>query len=322
MKAAVLHQRGEAPRYEDFPDPVLGNDELRVQVKAVALENIDRAVASGAHFASAQLMPIIPGIIGSDGIGMLGDGRVIGFAGMKPPYGSMAETAVIPNTHFVATPEGIDAVTMAAAPSSALTALFPLKWGAKLQPGQTVLINGATGFAGKLAVQIAKLLGAGRIVGTGRHQPTLESLRDLGADAVVDLKQSDEKIMEAFRSEGGETGYHIILDFLWGHPTELIIEAIKPRELAFAKHPIRLIQAGEMAGATISLAADALRTSGLEIVGAGAGITPEAMGEGVQQVYDWLRTGKIHPDIEAVPLKDVESAWKRDVHGKRLVIVP
>src|SRR5262249_33591726 len=165
----------------------------------------------------------------------------------------------------------------AAAPGSALTALFPLKWGAKLQPGETVLINGATGFAGKLAIQVTRLLGTQRVIGTGRNALALEKLRELGADAVVDLKQSDADVVEAFKREAGTSGYQVILDFAWGHPTELLLEALVPHELSFATHRVRLVQIGEMAGPTISLAAEALRTSGLEILGASSGTTPEAV---------------------------------------------
>lgn len=110
---------------------------------------------------------------------------------------------------------------------------------------------------------------------------------------------------------------------MWGHPTELLIEALVPREISFAKHRVRLVQIGEVVGPKISLAAEALRTSGLEILGAGGGLTPESIAEGTQQVWEWIQAGKLQADIEQVPLKDVESAWKRtDVHGKRIVIVP
>jgi NADPH2:quinone reductase len=323
MKAAVLHQPGSTPRCEDFPDPIIGENELLVHVKAVSLENVDRATARGTHFATRQFFPQLPAIVGFDGIGALDDGRLIGFGGIRPPYGAMAERTVIQNGYYVPIPEGVDAVTAAAIPGPALTALFPLKWGAALQPGQTVLINGATGFAGRLAVQVARLVGAGRIVGSGRNPVSLGQLIDLGADAVIDLKQPDEALAEAFRREAGETGYHVILDFLWGHPTELLIQSLVPDKLVFARHPVRLIQVGEMAGPTLSLPADAVRTSGLEIIGGGSGLTPEAMAEGAAQVWDWIRTGKLRYELEPVPLRDIESAWARqDVGGKRLVIVP
>lgn len=323
MKAAVLHAFGEPPRYEDFPDPTPEDNELVIQVKAVALENIDRAMAQGTHFASRQFLPHLPAIVGSDGIGLLDGQGLIGFGGMHPPYGSMAEKAVIPRGYFVPIPAEVDAGTAAAVPGSTLTSLFPLKWGACLQPGETVLINGATGFAGKLAVQVARLLGAKRVIGTGRHAASLRALQTLGADSVIDLKQSDAEVAEALKHEASTSGYDVVLDFLWGHPTEILLNALIPEELAFAKHRTRLIQIGMMAGSHISLPADALRTSGLEIMGAGSYITPEALAEGTALAWEWIQAGKLTADVEPVPLKEVEKAWLRtDLQGKRLVIVP
>ena len=321
MKAAVLHNFGEMPKYEDFPDPTPGEGQTLVHVKAVALENVDKVMAEGSHFASRQFLSTLPAIIGFDGIGMLEDGRLVGFGGVKAPYGAMAEKTVIPQGYHVPVPEGVDAVIAAALPASALTSLFPLKWGAKLAPGGTVLINGATGVSGKLAVQIAKLLGAGRVIGTGRNKESMEQVREFGAEAVIDLKQPDAKLIEDFKKEAGE-GYDVILDFLWGHPTEVLIKTLIPNEIRMSK-PVRLVQIGEKAGTTLSLSADSLRTSGLEIRGGAAGITAEAMSEATDQVWEWLKADKLRMDIEQVPLKDIEHVWQRtDFQGKRIVIVP
>ena len=170
-----------------------------------------------------QFLPRLPAIVGSDGIGVSDDGRLIGFGGMKPPYGSMAEKAVIPALYQAPIPDGIDAATAAAVPSSALTALFPLRWGVQFQPGETVLVNGGTGFAGKFAIQVAKLLGAERIVATGRDEDTLRMLPSLGTDSVIDLKQSDTSLARAFKREAGASGYDIILDFLWGYQRNCLL---------------------------------------------------------------------------------------------------
>ncbi|WP_040203590.1 quinone oxidoreductase family protein [Neobacillus jeddahensis] len=322
MKAAVLQKFGDTPRYQDFPDPVPSQNEVLIQVKAVTLENIDKMMTEGTHFASKQFLTQLPAIVGFDGIGELPDGRLVGFGGTKAPYGAMAEKTVVPSMYTVPVPDDVDAVIAAALPASALTSLFPLKWGAKLQQGETVLINGATGVSGKLAVQIAKLLGAGRIVGTGRNPESLERVIELGADAVIDLTQSEQQVMEAFKKEA-DIGIDIVLDFLWGSPTELLIKALTPQELGFTGHRTRLIQIGEKAGASISLPADALRTSGLEITGAAAGLTAEAMNEGTNLVWEWLKGNKLTMDIEEVPLQDIETIWKRnDFQGKRIVIIP
>ncbi len=322
MKAAVLHQIGDLPKFEDFPDPQPSAEELLIQVKAVALENIDKALVKGTHFASGQFLSKLPSIVGTDGIGTLEDGTLVGFGGIQPPYGSLAEKTVIRKGYYVPIPEGVDAVTAAALPASTLTSLFPLKWGAKLQPGETVLINGATSVTGVLAIQVAKLLGAGRVIGTGRHAETLATLPQLGADAVIDLNQPEEALIQALGQEV-EKGVDVILDCLWGRPTELIIKALTPREISFAKRRVRLIQIGEMAGTAITLPAEALRTSGLEIMGGGAGLTPEAMGEGTQLMWELLKAGKLTLEIVKAPLSEIESAWQRtDLHGKRLVVVP
>ena len=151
-----------------------------------------------------------------------------------------------------------------------------------------------------------------------RHSPW-ES--EIALRLCIDLKQADEELMSNFKKQAGE-GYDVILDFLWGHPTEVLIKALIPSEIKMAK-PIRLMQIGEKAGTAISLSADSLRTSGLEIRGGAAGITPEAMGEGANQVWDWLQQNKLQMDIEQVSLKDIESVWKRtDFQGKRIVVVP
>ncbi len=322
MMAAVLHNFGETPRYEDFPDPTPEKDWVLIQVKAVALENVDKMMAAGTHFASRQFFPKLPAIVGFDGIGLLEDGRLIGFGGMKAPYGAMAEKTVVPAAYTVPVPAGVDAVTAATLPASALTSLFPLKWSAKLQPGETILINGATGVSGKLAIQIAKMLCAGRVIGTGRSEESLKRASKLGADAVIDLKQPDEKLAESFKREAGD-GYDIILDFLWGHPTEVLIQTLVPSELGFAPKRVRLVQIGDKAGTTISLSADAIRTSGLEIIGASAGISPDAIAEGTNQVWDWIKAHQLQMDIEQAPLRDIESVWKRtDFQGRRIVVIP
>jgi NADPH2:quinone reductase len=323
MKAAVIQKFGDIPRYEDFPDPQVGEGDLPVTVKAAALENFDKMTAKGEHYASKRLFSKLPAIIGHSGVGTLDDGALVTFGGTKPPYGTMAERAVVPKEYkqfIAAVPEGVDAEVAAALPASALTSFLPLKYGAKLQSGETVLINGATGVSGKLAVQLAKLLGAGRIVGTGRNEESLRSVIELGADAVIDIKKSEGEVEEAFAKERGE-GYDVILDFLWGHPTELLLKTLVPKEAGFAQRRIRFVQIGEAAGPAISLPAEAIRTSGVEITGAG-NIPPEVVPEAMTQVWDWIKENKLCIDIERVPLKDIADAWERKTEGKRIVVVP
>jgi len=322
MKAAVLHEFGSLPRYEDFSEPTADAGDVLIHVKAAVLENFDKMAAQGVHYASKRMFPQLPAIVGHSGVGTLTDGTLVAFGGSRPPYGTMAEIAV-PKEYagYVSpVPEGVDAGLAAALPASALTSYLPLKWGAKLEPGQSVLILGATGVSGKLAVRIASLLGAGKVVAAGREASILESLRKMGAGAIIDLKEPDTEVYGAFVRESGG-GYDVILDFLWGHPTELLFRAITPNEVGFAKHRTRYIQIGQAAGAAISFPAEALRTSGLELSGVG-NVPPEALPQALEQVWTWVREGKLTMNIEKVDLSCVTEAWLRKTTGERIVIVP
>jgi NADPH:quinone reductase-like Zn-dependent oxidoreductase len=187
--------------------------------------------------------------------------------------------------------------------------------------GETVLIQGATGVAGRLAVRVARLLGAGRIVGTGRDDDALGQLRGLGADTVINTAVPDEALIGAFRDAKGE-GYDVVLDFLWGRPTELLLRALVPKELTMAK-PTRLIQVGESAGPTLTLAAESLRTSGVELYGVTKGLDATTMMQAYQQAVQWAQDGALTFDLERVPLSQIQTAWQRsDLRGRRLVVMP
>jgi NADPH2:quinone reductase len=318
MKAAVLHEYGGVPRYEEFPDPVAGDDELLIEVRAAAVENVDRMVAAGTHFASAQLMPKLPAIPCFDGVGALADGTLVGFGLPRPPYGALAEVTVVPRANVTPVPEGIEPA-VAVVLGSAITG-FCIQTAGGFSPGETVLIQGATGVAGRLAVQVARLLEAGRIVATGRDDAALEEVAALGADAVINTAVPDDDLVAAYAREA-EGGYDVVLDFLWGRPTELLIRALVPDRLAHAK-PTRLVQVGESAGPAIRLTADGLRTSGLEIYGAAKGLDAEVMADAYARVVEWARAGELRFALERVPLSEIESAWSRtDLRGKRLVVV-
>jgi NADPH:quinone reductase-like Zn-dependent oxidoreductase len=191
--------------------------------------------------------------------------------------------------------------------------------------GETVLILGATGVTGKLAVQTAKLLGAGRVIAAGRNEQVLSTLHDLGADSTIRLDKPGRDLTEAFAREAGDAGFDVIIDYIWGPPTEALLSAIARRDLNPALSRVRLIEVGESAGRTISLAAAALRSSKLEILGAGSGnapASPEIWLEAIGQLLSNVASGKLRIDTERVPLREVEDAWQRDQHGWRTVIIP
>jgi NADPH:quinone reductase-like Zn-dependent oxidoreductase len=321
MKAAVLHALGAIPRFEDFPDPQPGQDEVLVHVTAASLKNIDKALASGSHYGSDGQLPTVCGV---DGVGVLENGTRVFCGGARRPYGMMATLSVVPRTWCVPVPEGVDDCVAAALPNPALSSWLPLTWRAQLKRGETVLVLGATGVAGKLAVQIAKHLGAGRVVAAGRNERILQTLASLGADATIALSQSDEDLALAFSREALRGHFDIVLDYVWGHPTEVLLAALTGHDVRAESRGVRLIEIGEMAGPTISLPAAALRSSGIEISGTGGGSVPHSViFDAFPKMWALAATGQLHIDTERVPLADVESAWRRnDLPGRRLVIIP
>jgi len=321
MKAAVLHTLGKSPRFEDFPEPQAGENEVIAQVKAASLKNIDKAMASGSHYGSHRELPVICGV---DGVAVLDDGTRVFCGGCRPPYGMMAEQTVVSRAWCLPVPDGVDDDTAAALPNPALSAWLPLVWRAQLKPGETVLILGATGVAGKLAIQIAKHLGAGRVVAAGRNAPILETLPDLGADATIALDQADPELTTAFSREARRQRFDIVLDYVWGHPTEVLLDALTGHDVMAESDTLRLIEIGDMAGPTISLSAAALRSSGIEIYGSGGGSIPHtAIFEAFPKIWALAARDELRIDTEPVPLAEIENAWQRnDLQGRRLVIIP
>lgn len=319
MKAAIINAFGETPCYSEFPDPIPSAGEQLLSVQACALENFDKGTAAGLHYSSKTLFPQFPAIVGTDGVGRTAEGKMVWFGNMRPPYGAFASTVAA--GYVLPVPDGIDAAKAAAIPPSVLTCLLPLKYSAKLQPGETVLVNGATGVTGRIAVQVAKMLGAGKVIATGRNERSMQLLRQLGADEVIDLKQPEEQLVAAFAS-AAESGIDIVVDFLWGRPAELLLGAFIPGEAGFARRRTRYIQAGEKAGPQVSLRGSMLRTSGLELMGIGK-LSFDIVQEEMKEVWDWIATDKLYMEIERVSLSAIAEAWQRnDLEGKRLVVVP
>jgi NADPH:quinone reductase-like Zn-dependent oxidoreductase len=319
MKAAVLHKLGNPPRYEEFPEPAAGSGEAIVRVLAASLKPIDKQLAAGTHYASPRELPVV---CGADGVGQLLDGARIFFGGPRRPYGAMAERTVVPAGFCFPVPTGMDDATAAALPNPGVSALLSLNNRARVAKGETVLILGATGVTGALAVQIAKLLGAGRVIGAGRNREALEKLRELGADATIRLDQPDDDLKKAFASEAGDRGFNVIVDYVWGRPTEVLLAAITRAEFAAVNPETRLLQVGESAGPTISLPAAVLRSTALTILGTAGMPAREVLVAAMQQVLAWGAAGTIRIETEKIPLADIEQAWQRTERSRRLVLIP
>ncbi len=319
MRAAVLRELGKTPQVEEFPEPTPGEGEVLIHISAAALKSVDKQIAAGTHYASPHELPVV---CGTDGVGRLEDGARVFFGGPRRPYGAMAERTVAKRALFFSVPEDLDDATAAAIPNPGVSAWLSLKHIAKLAAGETVLILGATGVTGKLAVQIAKLLGAGRVVATGRNEQILSTLCELGADASIRLDLPNQELVEAFRREAARKRFDVVIDYLWGRPTEALLAAMTAKEFAVAGGATRLVEVGESAGPAITLPAAVLRSTALTILGT-AGIPAwDVLTDAFHQVMNYAARGRLRIETERVPLTEIRDAWERNASGRRLVVIP
>lgn len=319
MKAAVLHTLGAPPRYEDFPEPAAGDGEAIVDVLTASLKPVDRQMASGRHYASPPELPFVCGI---DGLGRLDNGQRVFFGGTRAPYGAMAQRTVVRQAFAFPVPDNLSDELGAALPNPGVSAWLSLAYRAKLTPGDNVLILGATGVTGKLAIRIAKILGASRVVAAGRNRERLNVLNQLGADATIPLDVPDEELAASFTRAAGDKGFQVVLDYVWGHPAEVLLGAMTRKEFAAAGTETRYVQVGEGAGATISLPAAVLRSAPITIMGT-AGIPPiEILGDALQKVMAHGASGELQIETQRIPLAEIETAWEQDQQGTRFVVIP
>jgi NADPH2:quinone reductase len=319
MNAAVLCTLGKPPRFAEFSEPVAQDGEVVVHVHAAALKPVDKQLASGSHYASSRELPFVCGI---DGVGHIDDGQRVYFGGTRSPYGSMAQRTVVRKAFTFPIPDGLSDETAAAIVNPGVSAWLTLAARAKLTPGDNVLILGATGVTGKLAIKIAKLLGAARVVAAGRNREILNTLHQHGADATIQLDAPAQDLSEAFAREAGQPGFQVVVDYVWGKPAEAFFAAITRKEFAVIESETRYVQAGESAGPAISLPAAVLRSTPVTIMGT-AGLPPrEILIDALQKVMTHAASGELGMDTERVPLADIEAAWQRDQKGRRFVIIP
>jgi len=320
MNAAVVESFDAPPRYTVFADPVPLEGEKLVTITAAGLHPIVKGLASGAHYGSGGTLPFVAGV---DGVGRLDDGTRVYFGVSRPPFGTFAELGLASGAVCIPLPDGLDDATAAGIANPAMSSAVALKARAKFDAGESVLILGATGIAGQLAVQIAKRLGARRVVAAGRNPHALEEAKTLGADATISLELEHDALIAAFRSEIDGAGVDIVLDYLWGPPAEAALAAIAQKVLSKAAPGVRYVQIGSMAGTIIPLSAATLRSSGLELLGSGFGSASlDQIRVALTEFFAMAATSPFHTAIKTVPLRDVEALWNSPERGARLVFQP
>ncbi|HYB29638.1 MAG TPA: zinc-binding alcohol dehydrogenase family protein [Solirubrobacteraceae bacterium] len=319
MNAAVVSSFDEPPHYHqvDVPEPRTA-DELLVDVLAVGLHPRVRSGARGGHYTSTGALPMIPGI---DGVGRRPDGKRIYFVATNDTTGTMAEKALVDARRAVELPDGVDVTKVAAAMNPAMSSWVALRRRVPLEPNQSVLVLGATGNAGTMAVQVAKRLGAGRVIGAGRGPGRLNALTAIGADAVVQLTADADLIAGALAKAAAEVD--IVVDYLWGAPAQQAIPALLTARADHSR-PLDWIQIGAIAGPTIELPSVALRSANLRIQGSGQGsVSPAAYLAELPSLIAEIAAGRIAVTANPVPLAEVERIWNEpDVPGARTVLVP
>ncbi len=321
MKAAVIFKPGEMPQCVDYPEPVAQNeDELLITVKAAAIKHFDKARAGEKNY-SADKGKQDATVIGGDGVGVLADGTRVFALGVS---GMIAEKATIMKSRMVKLPDGLDDATAAALPNAVAGSAMALRFRAAMQSGENVLINGATGFTGKIAVQMAKHYGANKIFVTGRNEQSLQSLIALGADETISIKQDDETFVAKIKQIHANTPIDIIIDYLWGHTAVIILDSLKGK--GSSTHKTRFVSVGSFTGDTIPLSSENLRSADIHLTGSGLGSWKKdemitLFTEIIPEMFQLAAENKLTVDTEKVSLNDIERLWNMKVHGgKRLVI--
>jgi NADPH:quinone reductase-like Zn-dependent oxidoreductase len=310
MRAAVLHEHGEAPHCGEFPDPEPGPGEVVVEVEAAGLHHLDLHKASGTFYTGP---PPLPSVVGTDGVGRAG-GRKVYFDVTVPPYGSMAQRCPVPADALIDVPEPLDPAIAAALGNSGLGGWLAVAWRSGLQAGETVLVLGATGAVGAIAVQAAKLLGAGRVIAAALADERLPRLR--GADATVAIDEVDD-VAAAIR-EAADGGVDVTIDTLWGEPALAAMRAAN----RFGRH----VEVGQLAATEIELPAPLIRSLSLDVRGFSVAHPPiELRRDAFARLCEHVGSGAIVLDVERVPLADVHTAWERQrvaAGGPKLVLLP
>jgi NADPH2:quinone reductase len=312
VKAAVIHAVGAPPEVGIAPEPV-GE---AIEVLAAPINPIDLAVSRGVLASGHPQLPYVPGC---EAVGRTADGRIVWLFGGslgRTSNGAHAERAAVGDALTVDVPEGADAALAAGLGIAGLAGWLPFAWRAPLTGGEEVLVLGATGSVGLVAVQTAKLLGAARVVAAGRSAAGLQRAADHGADATLRLDEAGD-LVAAFKEVFDGNGPSYVFDPLWGEPGAAVV-------LAAAPHAT-IVNLGQSAGPTAALSSEAVRFKGLSILGMSVYNAPlEVLAEQYRRLVERAIAGHIRLDVEQVPLDSVADAWQRQAEGAgtKIVVIP
>jgi NADPH:quinone reductase-like Zn-dependent oxidoreductase len=308
VKAAVLAELGAAPGVGelDRPEPQAGQQ--LIEVEAAGLNPVDVNVSRGLQFP-----PPLPYVVGMEGIGRTADGRRVYFDAAMQPFGSFAEYCIVAGEDLMDVPDGVDSAAAMPFGIAGLAAWTGFRARGSLNEGDSVLVLGASSIVGQIAVQIARRLGAGRVVAAARDAAQLDRLAGLGADATVRLR-ADRTQLVAELQDAAAGGFDFVLDLLWGEPLVAAIEAM-------AEYG-RVVQIGGSASPTADLPARSIRNRGIAIVGHTIYHAPVSdRAEGFATMCGMSVSGELVAPVEEVALEDVAEAWERQQGGPHVKLV-
>jgi NADPH:quinone reductase-like Zn-dependent oxidoreductase len=321
MKAAVISAAGTPPIYADFSEPLPAEGKEFITVTASALSQFSKSRSTGRHYSSSGAFP---SVAGADGVGRTASGRRVYFVLPEAPFGALSEKTLVASRQCINIPDAVDDLTAAAIANPGMSAWAAMVERACLQPGETVLVNGATGTAGRLAVQLAKYLGAGRVIATARNEKELQELLSLGADEVIPFNLQLPEGAENFEQaliRAFAPGIHVVIDYLWGTAARTVIVAIA-KALDDAT-PVRFIHVG---GASreenIDLPGAALRSSAIQLMGSGVKSVPfPRLLASITSVFEAVAPAGLQIATESVPLSAITEAWEAPAKPRIVVTI-
>ncbi|OJU83846.1 MAG: hypothetical protein BGO11_03270 [Solirubrobacterales bacterium 70-9] len=309
MRAFVVESFDRPPVPAEFQEPRAGEGVV-LEVSAAGLNPFDAVYAAGRHPIGR---PPLPSVVGREGVGRTADGRRVFFEGAEPPFGSLAPRVLVREERLLGIRDEIDDATAIALGSAGITAWLALAGRAEIAGGESVVILGATGAVGSAAVQIAKLLGARRVVAVGRDSEALARTRRQGADASVEI--GAEQDLAAAIEAAADGAVEVVLDLLWGPPARAALQVASPGA--------RLVQVGSSAALETPLPANPWRTRGVSLLGFSVlTASPEEKAAAYELLLGHAAAGRIETATEVLPFAEIERAWELlPAGGKRKLIL-
>jgi NADPH2:quinone reductase len=312
MRGALVEQLGTLPVCRDVDEPTRGQGQTLIEVSAAPVNPIDLSTAAGTYPGGS---PDTPYVTGREGVGRVleSDTLAAGTRVYGAGLGFMAERVAVKDDQLVELPDGVEDALAASFGVAGLAAWLSVEWRGDLREGETVLVLGASGAVGLIAVQAAKLLGAGRVVAAARSDKGLERAQELGADATVKLGGEQEDLAEAM-ADACHGQLDLVIDPLWGEPAAAALKA--------SSFGGRLVQLGQSAGVEATIASGWIRTKLVSILGHTNFAAPvEIRNDAYLRMVRHAAAGELTVDYELLPLERVSEAWERQKASPHLKLV-